>query len=156
VISPASNLHNAGSETGSVSVTTAGGCVAGRVSIPTTWVTIKAGATGTNNGIVKYTVGANPNPSVRSGGHDRGAANPIPCPKWDSVHLFDLDDQSRPRFGGGHRQCERLHGGRGVPGTVVNTNTWITLTSGTTGLGNGIVTYAVAANLSPTDSFRPS
>ena len=61
-IAPTEQLFDPSGGTGTIQVTTSGGCV-WQVSNPADWITITSSPTGTGPGAVSFSVGANPGPS---------------------------------------------------------------------------------------------
>lgn len=145
-LSPASQSISGFGGTGRVSVTQPLGCP-WIVSNPPTWMTVTSGAQGRGDGTVEYTISSNP----QSG---RGATvviaeknfivNQAANPCWSSPAISPLSQS----FGesGGSGSVSVTHPAACGAWTVSNIPTWITVTSGTSGVGNGIFTYSVAAN----------
>jgi murein DD-endopeptidase MepM/ murein hydrolase activator NlpD/N-acetyl-anhydromuramyl-L-alanine amidase AmpD len=65
-LAPSSRSHGAAAEAGGFAVIASPGCTWAAVA-STEWILINAGATGTGNGVVGYTLLANPNASARTG-----------------------------------------------------------------------------------------
>ena len=146
-ISPTSDSIGAqGGALPAVAVSTTGGCVWSAAS-NVSWITVTGGASGTGNGTVSLTVAANPGAArvgtVTIAGHTftvtQGA---LAC-------VYSIDPAS-DSIGSG--------GGTGVPITVTaragcawtavsNDPLWITITSGSSGNGNGTVRFSVAGNI---------
>jgi all-beta uncharacterized protein/BACON domain-containing protein len=126
-----------------ISVSTASGCAWTAMS-KASWVTVLTGASGTGSGSVTYSVQTN------SGGARTGTltvAGQTVTISQSAACVYAISPMSAT--------FDRA-GGTGGPVTVttqstcawtaVSNVTWITLTSGSSGTGNGNVTFTVAAN----------
>ncbi len=142
--SPTSATLTSGNVTGLVSVASSGGCT--WVVLNTNgWIAIKSGVAGTNNGLVRFTVQANPSPSVRSA-YLTVAGQPFLVTQLGSPCAYTLSSTGR------------LHGSLSETGqvtiltdaecswTVQNANPWISITSSTNGIGTAAISYSVDAN----------
>ena len=65
-VSPSSRSHGSGSDTGSISITTPGGC-SWSATTATGWIAITSGSSGSGNGTVNYSLSANAGASARTG-----------------------------------------------------------------------------------------
>jgi hypothetical protein len=146
-ISPSGASVGAGATSGSVAVTAPAGCTWSATSNQT-WATITGGATGSGNGTVSYNVGANGTPSPRGATltiagqsfaltQAGGSCNFTVAPASDNV----------PPVGGSNRTIN-VSVQTGCAWTATPSASWITITAGGLGSGNGVVTYQVAANTS--------
>lgn len=131
---------------GSVSVITGAGCAWTAVS-NAPWITITSGSSGSGNGAVNYSVAANPNTMSRSGtmtiaGH-MFTVNQDPA----SVSCtFSLSPPSESFGSSGGTGNLSVSGPDACSWTAVSNDSWITVTSGSSGSGDGTVSYSVAAN----------
>ena len=144
LISPSSSTLGSGNVTGLVSVATSGGC-AWVVVNTNGWIAIKAGAAGTNGGLVRFTVSANLSPSIRSA-YLTVAGHPFLVTQLGSPCSYTLSSTGR------------LHGSLYETGQVtvltddecgwevVNPNNWINFLSVTSGIGTTAIGYSVEAN----------
>jgi len=149
-ISPASASHSTKSVTGTVAVTTLSGCVWTSASnVP--WLSITKGGVGTASGTLEYLVEANLGMTSRSGTLTIGG------------QLFTVNQAGA---GGGcsysispDNASVAASGGAGTvtvatdstcAWTAASNAAWITVTSGSSGNGNGTVAYSVAANTGTT------
>ena len=144
-IDPASSSVAAGGGTGSVSVTSAAGCGWSATSNDP-WITVTSGATGSGNGSAGYSVDANPG-APRSGtitiaGHTFTVNEASGC-SWS----LDPSNGSIGSPGGSHSFQVLAPAGCGW--TAVSNDTWVTVTSGASGSGNGTVGYSVELNTGP-------
>jgi len=107
------------------------------------WITILTGATGTGNGSVTYSVQSNTG-SARTGtltvaGESVTISQSAPCTYGISPNNDTIDKQ-----GGTGRVSVTTQSG--CTWTAVSNATWITITSGSSGAGNGTVNFTAAAN----------
>ena len=148
-ISPTSRVHGYGAASNTVSVTTSSGCT-WTVINTNGWITITSATSGAGDGTVSYTVAANPTMNDRTGVVLIGGESVtltqrgIPC-------TYSISPNDRIHGYGAASNSVSVTTTSGCSWTVVNTNGWITITSATSGAGNGIVTYAVARNPSASD-----
>ncbi len=154
-ISPTTQNQTAPGGNGSITVTATAGC-AWTAASNVSWITITAGSSGTGNGRVDYTVAANAGTPARTGAITVGG------------QTFTLT-QAGVSGGGGTPGCsyfvnpsaQSIAGGGGTGLVLITTAStcawtatsnasWITITAGSTGTGNGAVSYRAAANPSTT------
>src|SRR4051794_5007720 len=146
LISPSSStLVGSIGASGSVAVTAAAGCSWTAVS-NSPWISVYIGATGTGNGTVAYSVQANTTSSLRTGsltiaGNTFTVTQPgAPCGFSMSPFMATL---TSPAAATG---TVAVGSGSGCAWAAVSNVSWITVTSGSSGVGNGSVTYSVTAN----------
>ncbi len=144
-ISPSSATITAAGGTGEVAVSTTSNCSWTAVS-NAAWITITGGASGTGTGSMSYSVAANTGGrltgTVTIGGqtftvNQEAAACSLsisPTEKWFSS------------VGGAAAVSVVMTTGGDCPWSATSKATWITITSGASGNGNGTVGYSVAAN----------
>jgi hypothetical protein len=142
-ITPTATSVGATAGTGSVGVTTAAGCAWAAVS-NAPWVTISSGASGSGNGTVNYSIAANTAPTPRSGtltigGQTFNISQAAGC--TFTISPTSLSVTSIARTGN-----VSVTAGTGCAWTAVSSASWITVTSGASGSGNGSVGYNIAAN----------
>lgn len=143
-INPESQSFGAAGGSGSSAVTALPGCAWTAVSNDT-WITITSGSSGNGNGTVQFTVAANPGGVLRTGtmtvaGHTFFVAQDgLAC-----VYTIAPDNQSFAAAGGSGSIAVTVPSG--CSWTAVSSDTWLTVTSGSSGNGNGSVNYTVAAN----------
>ncbi len=146
-IEPSSQSVNAAASTGTVAVTTGGGC-AWTAASNAPWITIASGATGTGNGSVGFSVAANTG-AERSGTATIAtqtctvtqAAVAAPSPSTYSISPTAATVVAAASTG-----TVAVTAGGGCAWTAASNAPWITITSGATGTGNGNVGFSVAAN----------
>ncbi len=150
-LSPTNRVHGYGATTNTVSVASSATNCTWTVLNTNSWVTILSGTNGTGNGSVTYAVTANPSTTDRTGGIliadqlFKLTQLGVPC-------TFSISPTNRVHgYGATTNTVSVTSSASSCPWTVVNTNSWITILSGTNGMGSGSVTYAAAANSSPND-----
>ena len=142
-ISPTSaSVPNTGG-TGSVTVTASNSACQWSAVSNISWITITAGASGTGNGIVTYSVAANTGPqrtgTVTIGGQTFTVTQDSGC-----TYAISPTGASVSEAGG--NGSFNITTEVGCPWTAVSNASWITITSGAGGTGSGTISYSVAAN----------
>ena len=136
----------------SASVTVANGC-AWTASSSVAWVTVIAGASGTGNGSVAFSVAANPG-SVRTGtvtiaGQTftvtQAAATPNPSPN-PSPCTYTIGPPDVAIAAQGGTGTVAVSTSAGCAWAASSNAAWVTVASGASGIGNGPVAFSVAAN----------
>ncbi len=140
-ISPVSNSFTSSAGTGSVTVIAGTGCAWTAVSNNTSWLTVTSGTSVTGNGTVGYSVTANTG-AARTGtisiaGKTFTVTQPAPC----TYSISPISNSFTSSAGTG---SVSVTAGSGCAWTAVSNATWITVTSGGSGTGNGTVGYSVA------------
>jgi hypothetical protein len=155
-ISPGSMHFNAGGGSDvTVNVTAGAGCAWTATNSSPAFIVITGGASGTGNGTVTYAVLANTTTSPRSGTLTiAGQTFTITQDAAASCSSFSITPTSLLfNAGGGSGSIVNVTAGAGCAWTAQSNNpSFITITSGATGSGNGTVTYSVTAN--PSTSQR--
>ncbi len=143
-LSAPSQSFDANGGSGTVSVTSPSGC-SWTASSAASWVTITLGVSGAGNGAVTFTVAAN-NGAARSttvtiAGQpfvvNQAAA--APC-------TFSISPSSQTFLAAGGTGTVTVTARNGCAWTATSGASWVTITSGAQGTGNGSVVFAVAAN----------
>jgi hypothetical protein len=150
-IPPSGTNHGANISSGAFDVTVAGGC-GWTAATTNTWITITAGASGSGNGPVSYSVAANPNTTARTGrvtvtGPSNAASFTI---SQDGVFIacpYRLSPTSRTHGSSAASNSVSLTVSNTCDWDLLNTNTWITILSPTNGTGPATISYLVASNL---------
>ncbi|HEV8483615.1 MAG TPA: Calx-beta domain-containing protein, partial [Blastocatellia bacterium] len=141
-ITPLLDSFGINSGTGSVQVTAAAGC-AWTASANTSWLTINSGNGGTGNGTVNYSV------AVNSGTYRTGtmtiAGRTFNVAQAGSCNAT-IDPVSRSFFSGGGTGTVYVRAPAGCNWTASSNSSWVTITSATSGSGDGSITYSVAPN----------
>ena len=148
-ISPASRVHGSGGETGQVNVITPNEC-AWTMSTTNPWITITSSPNGIGSGGVGYALTANLGPNIRIGAIFLGAQSFI-IEQFGTNCAYILSVTNRTHGYGASTGLVSVTAPSNCTWPVINTNSWITITSGANGVGSGNVTYAVAANPSSSD-----
>jgi hypothetical protein len=147
-INPTSQTIGAGGGAGTaVALTTATGC-AWTAASNAPWITLTSAASGSGNATVNFSVGANSggarDGTLTIGGQiftvtQSGAAGPAPC-------TYSINPTSQSLGPGAGTGTVAVGSAGGCSWTAVSNASWITITSGSTGSGNGTVGFSVAAN----------
>jgi len=145
-ISPTSRSHSYVTETGSISVTASSGCPWAATSNES-WITITSGSNGTGNGTVNYSVSANTSLSSRTGTINiEGYIFMVYQAGVSCTHSISPTTQYFGVSGG--TGSVTISTQSGCTWTATSIESWIAITSGTSGTGNGTVNYSVSANTS--------
>jgi hypothetical protein len=143
-LTPGMRTHGHGAASNAFTITAAAGC-SWQVGNTNGWITIASGASGSGDGTVGYRVEANPFPEERFGRLTIEGETFI-ITQRAAVCSFALSPTMRNHGYGATTGSVTVMTLEGCDWAVVNTNTWITITSGTSGSGHGVVNYTVAAN----------
>ena len=109
------------------------------------WIIITSGSSGTGNGQVSYAVSANTG-LERSGTMTIGGKTFTINQDSGCTFVISPENATYPASGGSGQIDVTVTTGTSCPWTAVDNATWITITSGASGSGNGTVSYTVAAN----------
>jgi len=141
-ITPGLDIFGINGGTGSVTVNTAAGC-AWTASANASWLTLIGGHGGTGNGTVNYSVAAN------SGTYRTGtmtiAGRTFSVAQVGSCNAT-IGPTSKSFFSGGGTGTVYVRAPAGCNWTASSNSSWVTITSATTGSGDGSITYSVAVN----------
>ena len=129
---------------GSIGVTAPGGC-GWTATSNAGWITITSGSSGTGSGTVSYTVAANASSGTLTGTVTI-AGQTLTVTESGVSCSYTLSASSQAAASGGGSYSVNVTAPGGCAWTVSNTNSWITITAGTGGTGNGTVGYSVVAN----------
>ncbi len=145
-LSPASNSFTAAAGTGSVSVSAGSGCAWNATSNNTSWLTVSSGSSGTGNGTVGYAVTANTSSTQRSATLTiAGQTFNVSQAAQSCTYAISPTGNSFTSAAG--TGMVNVTAGSGCTWTATsNATTFLTVTSGASGSGNGTVNYAVTAN----------
>ena len=142
ILSATSRAHTAISETGTVTVTTASGCPWNVINT-NPWVTITSLPATAGSGTLGYRVDANANFVPRSGTLEiAGSIFTL----TQAACSLDLSPATRTHGSSLELGTVTVNTAPGCGWTVVNTNSWVTIIGGASGLGSGSFTYSVASN----------
>ena len=145
-IYPAAQSFPVGGGAGSFTVTTSAASCRWTVSTATSWITL-AGTSGTGSGIVNYSVSTNPDASGRKGtiaaaGQSVSVTQSGTQGSYCTVYLSPTTQTFDAAGGPG---SVSVTAPSGCTWTVASNSAWITISSGSSGSGNGTVAYNVAA-----------
>ena len=143
--SPTSQTVAAAGGGASVSVTASSGC-AWTATSSSSWITVTGGSSGSGAGTVAYTVAANTATTSRSGTLTV-AGQTVTVTQSGAACSFTASPTSQTVVAAGGGASVSVTAGSGCKWTVTNGSSWITVTGGSNGSGNGTVTYTVAANM---------
>jgi len=149
-LSPKSRSHGPAAASNSFTVTTSAGCswTAGTTN---GWITILSNATGLGNATVGYAVAINPNALERVGAITVADQSLI-ITQRAATCTFALSASSASHASGAGSGSVNVTTPTGCDWTVVNTNGWITVTTGTNGSGSG----TVGSTWPPTEQAAPA
>jgi Putative binding domain, N-terminal/Viral BACON domain len=133
----------------STSVTAPTGCAWTSATSAPTWLTITSGTTGSGNGVVSFSAAANPNPQTRTGTLTIGGQT-LTVNQAAGACTYSLTPTSRSVVAAGASNSTSVTAATGCAWTATtNDPSWLTITSGASGSGNGSVGFTAAANPSP-------
>jgi len=145
-VSPTAPTATASGGPASVTVTAGTGC-AWIATTNATWMTISSGGSGSGNGTVNYTVAANTGSSSRTG--TMTVAGQTVTVTQTATCTFSVSPTDSNMTSAGGAASVSVTAGTACGWTATSNVTWMTVTSGTSGTGNGTVSYAVDPNPSP-------
>jgi len=129
----------------SVSVTSPSGC-SWTAASNASWISILSGKKGKGNGTVTYSVTANNANTSRQGTLTIAGKTFTVTQAAESCSNASISPQSAsPTYNGGNATVT-VTSPSGCPWTAVSNVSWISITSGASGSGNGTVKYSVSAN----------
>ena len=146
-INPTSQSIGAAGGAGTqIAVTSTAGC-AWTATTSDTWITITSGATGSGNGTVNFTIAANSGPSrigtISVAGQTFTVNQAAGC-------AASINPTSQTvGAAGGTATSVAVTSTAGCAWTATSNASWITITQGASGSGNGSVTFTVAATTGP-------
>jgi hypothetical protein len=149
-VTPISRTVSAAAATGSVSVAAASDC-AWTASSSVSWLAITAGSSGSGNGSVSYSVAPNTSTSPRIGTISVGGQTfTLSQAGATCTYALSPAGESVPATASSRSLTVTATGG--CAWTASSSVSWLGITGGGAGSGNGTVSYSVAAN--PTASPR--
>ncbi len=145
-LSASSQSVGASSTTGSIGVTTGNGCAwSATANVP--WLSITAGASGTGNGTVQFSVAANPDQTPRAG--TLTVAGQTFTVNQDAASVscsFSLSSTSVSAPAAAGSSSVDITTTSSCAWTAVANASWLTLTSAASGTGNATVSFSIAEN----------
>ena len=146
-VNPLSNSVPAAGGTGLVLITAASNC-SWTAKSNVSWISITAGSSGAGGGAVSYTVAPNTSSSSRTGTltiadqtHTVTQAGALAC-----TYALNASGNSFSSAGGAAGVLVTTSAG--CTWTAFSNTSWISITAGASGTGNGTVNYTVSANTS--------
>jgi hypothetical protein len=147
-INPTSRSISAQGGTGSITVSMPPGC-SWTATSNASWIRITSGASGSGNGGVSYSVASNTSTSPRSGTISvAGLTFTIDQSGASSTCSYSISSTSASFSAAGGNGSVGVTAGSGCAWTATSNASWIRITSGASGSGNGRVSYSVASNTS--------
>jgi len=144
-INPTSNSVSSSGGAGNISVTAASGCNWNATS-SANWITITSGGSGSGNGTVSYWVAANSGTSSRTGNISvAGKTFVIQQEGISCTYSINPTNKTFSSDGGTGNITVNTPSGC-LWNAVSSDNSWITITSGNSGNGQGTVNYSVTPN----------
>lgn len=141
-IAPSNRTHTSAGGTGSTAVTAGAGC--NWTAVPSTsWIHVTSGASGSGNGTVVYSVDPNASGLVRTG-TIAIADKTFTITQSGAACAYSIAPTSQAFPVGGGTRTVTVTTAAGCNWTAVSNVSWITVTGGSSGSGNGTVTYSVA------------
>ena len=137
------NVGEAGG-TGSIAVTSAAGCEWTAVANQS-WIHVTSGGTGSGNGSVGYSVDANSSTSARTGTIVVQGRTFTINQSAATACTFAISPDRATYSAAAATGTITVTAGAGCDWNAVSNASWITITGGASGTGNGTVTYSVAA-----------
>ena len=145
-VTPTSQQFASSGGTGTINVSAQSGC-SWTSSSGASWITLTSSGSGSGNGTVSYSVAANPTGSSRNGTLNvAGKVVTITQEGTTASCTYSVSPTSQSVAAGGGNHSIVVTTQTGCSWTATTTASWITITSGSSGSGNGTVTYSVAAN----------
>ncbi|KJU86983.1 protein containing DUF1566 [Candidatus Magnetobacterium bavaricum] len=135
--------YNGGSD--SVNVTASSGCQWTATS-GASWITISSGSTGTGNGTINYTVAPNTIAFKRTGTITIAGKTFMVTQDALDCSSYTITPTSKNFTYNGGSDTVSVTVGTGCNWTAKSNVSWITIPSGTSGIGNGTVSYSVTPN----------
>lgn len=147
-INPTSQSFTSSGGNGTVNVTTGNGC-SWTAQSNVEWITVTAGATGSGNGTVAYTVAANT--GVQRTGTIMIAGKMFTVTQASGC-TYSLSPTAANLLSGDGTYTFTISSGSGCAYNAVSNSPFITITAGGSGTGSGTITYSVTANTGATRS----
>jgi hypothetical protein len=139
-------VPSSGTPSGSFSVTTAAGCT-WTVQSNVSWIIINSGASGGGNGTVQFTVQANISPQRQGTITVTGVNNQaVFTVTQENGCTYAISPEATSVDEAGGNRIFNVVAGPGCTWSAASNNTWITITGGASGSGNGTVTLSIAAS----------
>ena len=150
-ISPTSRSVASSSSTNTITVSPSSSSCAWTASSNTTWITVTSGSSGTGNGTVSYSVAANTSTSSRTGTITAGGQTHIVTQSGATTTCSYSISPTTMAFSSSSNigTITVTPSSSSCTWTASsNATSWLAVTAGSSGTGNGTVSYSVAANSS--------
>ena len=147
-LAPAGRAHGATTETNSFNVLAANPC-AWSATNTNGWITILSGSSGSGNGTVTYAVANNYSDTPRRDAITV-AGRTFSVNQAAFTCAYALSSASATHSADAATNSFSLTASNFCAWSVVNTNPWVTILSGVSGTGDGLINYALLANWSLT------
>ena len=148
-LSPANRTIGSEGGTGVVTVSTRAECEWTAAS-STGWVSITGGSAGKGPGSVSYSVAPNPDESSRTGTIAIAGLSFSIVEEGRAPCTFDVTPRQQSFVANGGNGTVAVVAASSCSWTATTTTEWITIVSGSTGQGNGTVSYTVAPHAATT------
>ena len=148
-ISSASNSFGAGSGSGTVNVSAPAGCAWTAVSNAPSWLSVTSGASGSGNGSVGYSAAANTTTTSRSGTLTIGGQT-FTVTQAGMACTYSITPTAQTYTSAAGSGSVNVTAPSGCSWISGSNTTWLSITYGGAGSGNGTVSYSVTANTSTT------
>jgi hypothetical protein len=151
-IAPGSGAFGSDGGTANVSVTAAAGCT-WTASGSASWIAITGGATGSGPGTVAYAVAANPSTEARSGSLTIGGQTHAVTQQGRpaTACTYDLSPGSAEFGKDAATGTFAVSAPADCTWSAASSASWLVVTSGNTGSGNGSVSYSISRNVEVID-----
>jgi YVTN family beta-propeller protein len=143
-ISPGSATYSSTGGGGTISISSSSGC-AWTAGSDSGWIAITSGSSGSGTGTVAYTVASNPATGGRSGSLTI-AGQKITISQSGMTCSYLLSSSSAWLNAGGGNGSVNVTAPAGCTWNGSSDSSWLAVTSGSSGNGNGTVNFAVSAN----------
>jgi hypothetical protein len=147
-ISPTSRSMPAAAGSSTVGVTAADGCTWSAASNNTSWLSVTGGASGSGDGTVTFAVTANTGTSSRTGTLTVAGRTFTVMQSGVTSCSYSVSPLSQSVGWGGSGGSANVTTASGCAWTAASNASWITVGAGSTGSGNGRVSFTVAPNQS--------
>ncbi|GEM_PF-999898 len=145
-LTPTNGAFSANGGSGNVTVNASANSCAWQATSNAAWITITSGASGNGNGSVNFSVAANTGSSQRTGTMTIAGQTFTVTQSGGSGCSYSISQTFRSFSVSGGTGSVTVNTASGCAWTAVSNASWITITSGAGGSGNGTVNYSVAAN----------
>jgi len=146
-IAPTAQSFSSTGGPGQVNLTTQASCAWTAISNAPSWLLLTSNSNGTGNTTVYYTATANTGPASRSGTLTI-AGQTFTANESGAGCTYSLSSSSQPFVASGGTGTVNVTAAGGCSWTAASNASWIRVTSGSSGSGNGAVNYSVSANSS--------